>query len=76
MVFAFWSPTSLSGAIDHTVAPLIVTCPCVLGLATPMTIAIAIGQLARRDILVKSGAAIERLSRGGDLILDKTGTLT
>ncbi len=75
-VFAFWSRHSIPAAIDHTVALLIVTCPCVLGLATPLTIAIAIGRLARRDILVKSGAVLERLSRGGRLLLDKTGTLT
>jgi Cu2+-exporting ATPase len=74
--FAYWSKYSVVAAIDHTVALLIVTCPCVLGLATPLTIAIAIGKLARRQILVKSGVAIERLSRGGELLLDKTGTLT
>lgn len=76
LVFAFWSRRGFSPAIDHAVALLIVTCPCVLGLATPLTIAIAIGKLARRDILVKSGVALERLSRGGELLLDKTGTLT
>ena len=74
--FAFWSRIGLPLAIDHTVALLIVTCPCVLGLATPLTIAIAIGRLARRDILVKNGVALEQLSRGGSLLLDKTGTLT
>ena len=75
-VFAFWCRRSLSAAIDHSVALLIVTCPCVLGLATPLTLAMTIGRLARRDILVKSGAALERLARGGRLLLDKTGTLT
>jgi Cu2+-exporting ATPase len=75
-VFAFWCRRGMSLAIDHTVALLIVTCPCVLGLATPMTIAIAIGKLARRDILVKSGAAIEKLAGRGSLLLDKTGTIT
>lgn len=78
VVFAYWARHDLSAAIDHTVAFLIVTCPCVLGLATPMTLAMAIGSLARRDILVRSGAAIEKLSatKPGRLILDKTGTLT
>ncbi|QOV88410.1 heavy metal translocating P-type ATPase [Humisphaera borealis] len=77
IVFAVWGmKAGLEPAIDHTVALLIVTCPCVLGLATPLTIAIAIGRLSRRDILVKSGAALERLARGGRLLLDKTGTLT
>jgi Cu2+-exporting ATPase len=77
LTFAWWvRRAGLSPAIDHTVALLIVTCPCVLGLATPMTLAIAIGKLARRDILVKSGSAIEALGRGGELLLDKTGTIT
>ena len=74
--FAFWCRFGVAQAIDHAVALLIVTCPCVLGLATPLTLAIAIGRLARSDILVKSGAALERLARGGRLLLDKTGTLT
>lgn len=74
--FAYWCRRSVPLAIDHTVALLIVTCPCVLGLATPLTIAIALGRLARRDILVKSGVALEALSEGGSLLLDKTGTLT
>jgi Cu2+-exporting ATPase len=76
-IFAYWCRrVGLTPAIDHTVAFLIVTCPCVLGLATPLTLAMAIGRLARADILVKSGAALERLARGGRLLLDKTGTLT
>jgi Cu2+-exporting ATPase len=75
-IFAFWSSRNLSAAIDHTVAFLIVTCPCVLGLATPLTIAVAIGRMARQNILIKSGAALERLARGGRLVLDKTGTIT
>jgi Cu2+-exporting ATPase len=72
----WWRSAGLSPAIDHAVALLIVTCPCVLGLATPLTLAIAIGRLSRRDILVKSGAALERLSHGGRILLDKTGTMT
>ncbi len=74
--FAFWCRLGIPHAIDHAVALLIVTCPCVLCLATPLTLAIAIGRLARADILVKSGAALERLARGGRILLDKTGTLT
>jgi Cu2+-exporting ATPase len=74
--FAYWARFSVTAAIDHTVALLIVTCPCVLGLATPLTLGIAIGRLARQDVLVKSAAALERLSRTGRVILDKTGTLT
>jgi Cu2+-exporting ATPase len=76
--FGYWYPAGVPRAIDHTVALLIVTCPCVLGLATPLTVAIAVGRLARADILVKSGGALEKLGGGGGgrLLLDKTGTLT
>ncbi|MGD0387755.1 MAG: heavy metal translocating P-type ATPase [Tepidisphaeraceae bacterium] len=74
--FAYWSRFNVAAAVDHAVALLIVCCPCVLGLATPVTLAVAIGRLARRDILVKSGAAIEKLARRGQILLDKTGTLT
>jgi Cu2+-exporting ATPase len=63
-------------ALDRAVALLIVACPCALGLATPLALTAAIGRLARRGILVKGGAALERLARPGVLLLDKTGTLT
>jgi len=76
LTFFLWAGNGLSIAVDHAVALIIVTCPCVLGLAAPMTMAVAIGRLARRNILVKSASTIERLAAGGQLILDKTGTLT
>ncbi len=66
----------LAPAIDHTVALLIVACPCALGLATPLTLAVAVGRAARSGLLVKDAAVFERLARGGRLILDKTGTIT
>ena len=74
---AWWSVLGMLGAgIDHAVALLIVACPCALGLATPLTLSVALGNQARRNILVKGASAIELLSRGGRLVLDKTGTLT
>ena len=76
VVFAVWSVFDLSAAVDHTVALLIVACPCALGLATPLSLAVAIGRAARQDILIKSGAVFDRLARPGRLLLDKTGTLT
>ncbi|MCE7973483.1 MAG: heavy metal translocating P-type ATPase [Leptolyngbya sp. PLA1] len=63
-------------ALERAVALLIVTCPCALGLATPLTLVVALGRAARQGILVKGGDAIEKLSRPGDLFLDKTGTIT
>ncbi|MCA9311084.1 MAG: cation-translocating P-type ATPase, partial [Phycisphaerales bacterium] len=50
--------------------------PCALGLATPLAIDAALGQAARRGILIKGGDVIEALSRPARLLLDKTGTLT
>jgi Cu2+-exporting ATPase len=61
---------------ERVIAVLIVACPCALGLATPLAIAVALGQAARRGVLIKGGDALQRLSRPGVLVLDKTGTLT
>lgn len=75
--FAIWIVRAdLSTAIDNTVALLIVACPCALGLATPLTLAVAVGRAARSGILVKDAAVFERLVKRGRLLLDKTGTLT
>ena len=74
--FALWAPVSLQLAFDHAVALLIVTCPCALGLATPLAISAAIGRAARAGFLIRGADVVETLSRGGVLLLDKTGTLT
>jgi Cu2+-exporting ATPase len=63
-------------ALDHAVALLIVTCPCALGLATPLAVTAAVGKAAQRGILVKGGDAMERLAKPGLVLFDKTGTLT
>lgn len=71
-----WWKSGAEVAINHVIALLIVACPCALGLATPMTIAIAQGRAARQRILIRQGDVFERLSQPGMLWLDKTGTLT
>lgn len=75
-----WLFLDPANAIDHAVALLIVTCPCALGLATPLAITVAIGRGAQRGILIKGGDAVESLAKpgkdGGVIFLDKTGTLT
>jgi Cu2+-exporting ATPase len=55
---------------------LIVACPCVFGLATPLAIGAALGRAAELGVLVKSGEALERVARTTRVLLDKTGTLT
>ncbi|MBD3871410.1 MAG: heavy metal translocating P-type ATPase [Acidobacteria bacterium] len=71
-----WMRLDPAHAIEHAVALLIVSCPCALGLATPLAVSAAIGRAARKKILVKGGDALENLARPGLMILDKTGTLT
>ncbi len=74
--YVYWFQTASSLALEHTIALLIVACPCALGLATPLSVAAAVGRAAQNGILVKGGDVIERLSHAGLLLLDKTGTLT
>jgi Cu2+-exporting ATPase len=74
--FGLWLWLDASRALDHAVALLIVTCPCALGLATPLAVTVALGRAARRRILIKGGAALEHLAGRGTIVLDKTGTLT
>lgn len=71
-----WMVIDPARAVDNAAALLIVTCPCALGLATPLALTASIGRAARRGMLVKGDDALERLAKPGIIFLDKTGTLT
>jgi Cu+-exporting ATPase len=72
-----WGPApALAHAMVAAVTVLIIACPCALGLATPMSIMVAVGRGAQAGILVKNAAALERLEKVDTLVVDKTGTLT
>lgn len=55
---------------------LVVSCPCALGIATPMVISIGIGKAAKKGILIKGGKYLEKLATVETIVYDKTGTLT
>jgi Cu+-exporting ATPase len=63
-------------AIINAVAVLIIACPCALGLATPMSIMVAMGRGASAGVLFRNAEAIEILRKVDTLVVDKTGTLT
>jgi Cu+-exporting ATPase len=67
---------ALAYAMVNAVAVLIIACPCALGLATPMSIVVAMGKGASFGVLFKNAEAIETLRKVDTLVVDKTGTLT
>ncbi len=76
LTLGVWLLVRPSEALGHALALLIVTCPCALGLATPLAVTAAIGRAARGGIMIKGGEVLERLARPGTILLDKTGTIT
>jgi Cu+-exporting ATPase len=77
MVWSIWGPVpSLAYALVNSLAVLIIACPCALGLATPMSIMVGVGQGAQMGILIKNAECIEKSEKITHLLTDKTGTLT
>ena len=75
--WAIWGPEPrMAHALLAAVAVLIIACPCALGLATPMSIMVAVGRGASVGVLVRNAEALETLAGVDTLVIDKTGTLT
>jgi Cu2+-exporting ATPase len=74
--FFIWNSQDFEIALMAATSVLIITCPCALGMATPMSIAVASGLGAKYGILVKNGLVLETLSKVDHFVFDKTGTLT
>jgi Cu+-exporting ATPase len=73
---AFGPEPQLAYALVALVSVLIIACPCALGLATPMSIMVAVGRGATSGILVKNAEALEQFAVADVLVIDKTGTVT
>lgn len=67
---------SLEFAINCSISVLVISCPCALGLATPVAIMVGTGKGAEQGILIKSGEALETLHSIDTVVMDKTGTIT
>jgi P-type Cu+ transporter len=80
LTFAVWMLLGPEPRFAHallaSVAVLIIACPCALGLATPMSVMVAIGRGAHAGVLVRNAESLETLAKVDTLVIDKTGTLT
>lgn len=73
---ASWSAEGIAAGMMAAIAVVVVSCPCALGLATPMALWAAVGSAARRHVLIRDADAFVRLGGSGTFCFDKTGTLT
>jgi P-type Cu+ transporter len=68
--------TSLQVALMNSIAVLVISCPCAMGLATPTAVMVGLGRAAKNGILIKGGDTIEAVSNTKFVVFDKTGTIT
>ncbi len=63
-------------ALTNAISVLVVSCPCALGLATPVAVTVAVGKCAQNGILIKDASVFELLNKVNTVYFDKTGTVT
>ena len=74
--YVFGPEPSLGYAFATSMTVLVIACPCALGLATPISVMVAVGRAAQSGILIRKGDALQTAGKLTCLILDKTGTVT
>lgn len=72
----YWLSVGLETAILRSIAILVISCPCAMGLATPIAIMVGLGKMSNHGILVKTPNVFENFAKVERIIFDKTGTLT
>ncbi|MEL6257244.1 MAG: cation-translocating P-type ATPase, partial [Bacteroidota bacterium] len=67
---------SIQASIIHSIAVLVISCPCAMGLATPTAVIVGIGRASKIGVLIRGGSTLEKFSKIERIVFDKTGTLT
>ena len=78
VTFAIWFiiTKDVAQSLNAAISVLVISCPCALGLATPVAVTVGCGTLAKKGVLLRSAKELERLSKIDTVVFDKTGTLT
>lgn len=78
LVFVVWISVTknIEISLKHAISVLVISCPCALGLATPVAIMVGNGKGAKAGILFKTATALEQAGKADIVVLDKTGTIT